>query len=107
MQKLSFKPFERKILINKLKEAFPQYKIQDSLGNLQVRTSGFTVTGNVQLGLKPNKGEITTRTNLDMVWAYILFALPLGIYILSKKNKQLAFENEVAQQLREILEPTS
>jgi len=60
MQKLTFKPFEKAQLIESLKENFPKYKIQNSFGTLQVRTSGFTATGNVKLKVNAKKGTVTT-----------------------------------------------
>ncbi len=105
MQQLQFKPFSKEMLIEGLRKKFPQYKIQTSMGTLQVRTSGFTITGNVQLKNNPKTGQVTTSTNLDMAFVYLFVMLPLGIYILAKKENTKRLENEVIQGLKEILEP--
>lgn len=96
-------PFEKEELIEGLKNAFPNYKIQSGFGPLQVRTKSFTVTGNVQIKAKPKKGEITTQTNYDMLPVYLLFFFPMGLYMYFKKDKQKAIEKEVADKLQEIL----
>lgn len=49
--------------------AFPQYKIHNSFGALRVRTSGFTLTDNVQINANPEKGIVRTQTNKDMVFS--------------------------------------
>jgi len=105
MQQLSFKPFLKETLIVELQKMFPQYKIQTSLGTLQVRTSGFTVTGNVAIKCKPGAGEVTTSTNLDSAMIYLFFSLPLGVYILAKRGRTQQLENEVVEGIKQILEP--
>ena len=105
MQNLQFKPFSKEELIIGLQKKFPQYKIQTNMGTLQVRTSGFTITGNVQIKHNPKTGKITTSTNLDMVVVYLFTLLPLGIYILAKKENAKRLENEVVEGLKELLEP--
>ena len=105
MQTLHFKPFSKEKLIEGLYKQFPHRKVQTNLGTVQVRTSGFTITGNVGLKLNPKKGTITTNTTADMVFVYLFFMLPLGIYILAKKSKTKALEAEVIAGLKEILEP--
>lgn len=105
MQKLQFKPFDRNHLIEELKKAFPNHKIQTGFGGFQVRTSGFTVTGNVNLQTNAQKGTIATRTNLDMAVVFLFMLPPVGIYVLLKKEKQKAMEKEVVAKLNEILEP--
>ncbi len=105
MNKLNFKPFIKEDLIEKLKANFPEHKIQTGFGGLQVRTSGFTATGNVKLNISPKKGTITTQTNYDMVVLFIIICWPLGLYVYSKKQKQKDFENLVVEKLNEILEP--
>ncbi|MFK7813074.1 MAG: hypothetical protein AB8B59_11305 [Maribacter sp.] len=103
MIKSNVAPFEKEQLIEGLKTAFPNYKVQSGLGGLQVRTSGFTVTGNVQVKIKPKKGEIITQTNYDMRVVFLLFFFPMGVYIFMKKDKQIAMEKEVADRINEIL----
>lgn len=105
MQKLTFKPFEKAKLIEALKVNFPSYKIQTSFGALQVRTSGFTATGNVKLKVNAKKGTISTQTNYDMLILMLIVSFPLGIYVYTKKEKQLKMEHDVADRLNEILEP--
>jgi len=105
MQQLHFKTFEKAQLITSLKENFSQYKIQNSLGTLQVRTSGFTLTGNVKLNVNATKGKIKTQTNYDMLILFLIISFPIGIYIYTKKEKQKAMENEVVNKLQEILVP--
>jgi|GEM_PF-1352452 len=105
MQTLHVKPFSKEKLIEGLYRQFPHRKVQTNLGTVQVRTSGFTVTGNVALKLNPAKGTITTNTSADMAFVYLFFCLPLGIYILAKKSKTKALEEEVVAGLKEILEP--
>lgn len=75
------------------------------MGTLQVRTSGFTITGNVAIKCKPEQGKITTSTNLDMAFVYLFFMLPLGIYILAKQARTKQFESEVVAGLKQLLEP--
>lgn len=107
MQNLQFKPFDKDELTVKLKEAFPEYKVQTTFGNLQVRKSGFTITGNVALKITPEAGITRTQTNLDMALIFLLVSLPIGIYIYMKAEKTKALENEVVAKLKEILEPVS
>ncbi len=102
---LEFEPFNKEELIERLKIEFPNYIIQTGLGGLQVRTSGFTVTGNVKININAKKGRITTQTNFDMVALFLIFFLPLGIYILTKKEKQQAMEKEIANKIKDILKP--
>jgi len=103
MIKLNVEPFKKEELVEGLKTAFPNYKIQSGIGAFQVRTKSFTVTGNVQLKIKPKKGEITTQTNYDMRFVFLLFFFPMGVYIFMKKDKQLVMEKEVAEKIKEIL----
>lgn len=103
MIKLSVAPFEKEVLVEGLTQAFPQYKIKTGMGAFQVRTKNFTVTGNVQLKIKPKKGEVTTQTNYDMRIAYLIISFPLALYIMSKKDKQKAMEKEVADMVVKIL----
>ncbi|WP_298488080.1 hypothetical protein [uncultured Maribacter sp.] len=105
MQELQFKPFEKAQLIETLQEKFPQYKVQNTFGNLQVRTSGFTLTGNVKLNVNGIKGKIKTQTNYDMLILFLIISFPIGIYIYAKKEKQKAMENEIVNKLQEILVP--
>ncbi len=88
------------MLIKWLKNEFPNYKIQTGFGGLQVRTSSFTLTGNVKINVMPKKGIITTQTNYDMVILFILLIFPVGLYILSKKDKQKQMEQEVADKIK-------
>jgi hypothetical protein len=104
MTKLELTPFEKDQLIEGLQKSFPQYKIQTGWGGLQVRTSGFTVTGNVKVDAKPEKGIIRTSTNLDMVIIYLLFIWPLAVYILIKSKKQKAMEAEVAEGIKKMFQ---
>lgn len=105
MTNLNFKPFSKNELVEGLRKKFPQYKIQDSLGNLQVRTSGFTMTGNVQIINNPKKGTVTTRTNLDLMPAFLICLPPIGLYILSKKDKVKRLEAEVVEGIQSLLSP--
>lgn len=105
MQNLIFKPFTKAALIEGLHKQFPQYKIQTGFGTLQVRTKGFTLTGNVQVKSDPGKGKITTQTNLDMAFVLLIFCFPVGIYVLTKKEKIKQIEAEVVAGLKRILEP--
>lgn len=102
MQRLNLKPFSKNELIEGLKKTFPQYKIQTSFGALQVRTSGFTLTGNVKIDTNPETGKITTQTQLDSKPFLILF-FPIGLYVMMKKEKIKRFENEVIEGIKKIL----
>lgn len=105
MTKLEYQPFDKKELREKLAEKFPQYLVRSSFGNTQVRTKGFTVTGNVNLNLNGKKGLVKTQTNYDMFVVYLLFFWPLAIYIYTKRDKQKKLEEEVVTKLNEILQP--
>lgn len=107
MMKLNVEPFDKQLLIEGLKISFPNYKIQTTFGSLQVRTSGFTVTGNVKISAKHKKGKITTQTNYDMVSFFLLFFFPLGLYIFIKKEKQKKMEREVVNEIKKILKVKS
>ncbi|QNL47948.1 hypothetical protein H8S90_14100 [Olivibacter sp. SDN3] len=105
MKKLTFKPFLKATLIERLREKLPHYKIVTSMGSLRVRTSGFTVTGNVHIKTKPGAGKVKTSTNFDMAFFYLFFSLPVGFYLFLKKEKMIKLEDEIVQALKEILEP--
>lgn len=105
MQKLRFKPFSKEQLVEGLKAKLPHRIITTNFGALQVRTGGFTVTGNIGLRLKPEQGTVMTSNSLDMVIILLLFCLPLGIYVLAKRGKIKALEAEVVAALKELLEP--
>ncbi len=112
MTELNFKPFDKKMLIEQLKIQFPNYKIQkgfggDAISPLQVRTSGFTITGNVAVKTIPEKGFVKTQTPLDMVLPYWFFFPPIALYITLKRKKQRAMEEEVIEKLKKILEPVN
>ncbi|ASW73463.1 hypothetical protein IQ37_15475 [Chryseobacterium piperi] len=104
MQSLQFKPFSKSELIEGLRNTFPKYKIQTSFGALQVRTSGFTITGNVKINAHPETGRVSTQTNNDMSMFYLIFSFPIAIYIMTKKEKIKQLENEVVEGLKKILE---
>src|SRR5690606_25517729 len=104
MQFLQFKPFSKQELMEDLKRVLPGYKIQNTFGTLQVRTSGFTVSGNVALKCDPSKGWIRTQTNYDYAYVYLFMMLPLGIYLLNRKQKMIALENLVITKLHDLLE---
>ncbi|MFW0717904.1 hypothetical protein [Pedobacter sp. N23S346] len=105
MQNLQFKPFPKSELIDGLKRTFPKYKIQTSFGMLQVRTSSFTITGNVQINANPETGNVITKTNSDNVsWFFVIFQFPIAMYVKSKKEKIMRLENEVVEGLKKILE---
>ncbi|MDH6253872.1 hypothetical protein M2347_003599 [Chryseobacterium sp. H1D6B] len=106
MQILNLKPFSKQELIEGLKKTFPQYKIQTSFGALQVRTSGFTLTGNVKVDANPETGKISTKTQLDSGIFLILY-FPIGIYVMLKKEKIKRLENEVIEGIKKILEENS
>lgn len=102
MQRLNLKPFSKNELIEGLRKTFPQYKIQTSFGALQVRTSGFTLTGNVKIDTNPETGKITTQTQLDSK-AFLILFFPIGLYVMMKKEKIKRFENEVIEGIKKIL----
>jgi hypothetical protein len=102
MQRLQLKPFSKTELIEGLKKTFPQYKIQTNFGSLQVRTSGFTLTGNVKINANPKTGKIATQTQLDSGFFLILY-FPIGIYVMMKKEKIKRLENEVVERIKKIL----
>lgn len=104
MQNFNFKPFSKPEFIEELRKAFPQYKIQTSLGALQVRTSGFTLTGNVKINANPETGKVRTETASDSAMLYLIFCFPIGIYMYAKKEKIKKLENEVAEGIKKILE---
>ncbi|MBT2619340.1 MULTISPECIES: hypothetical protein [Chryseobacterium] len=105
MQSLLFSPFSKKEFIEDLRKTFPQYKIQTSFGALQVRTSGFTITGNVKINANPETGMVTTQTNNDMPIVYLIFQFPIAIYIRMKKDKIKRLEDEVVEGIKKILQP--
>ncbi|PIF45958.1 hypothetical protein CLU96_2974 [Chryseobacterium sp. 52] len=104
MQHFQFKPFSKKEFIEGLKKTFPQYKIQTGFGALQVRTSGFTLTGNVKIATNPEIGKVSTETCLDSATLYLIFCFPIGIYMMMKKQKVKKFENEVIEGIKKLLE---
>jgi hypothetical protein len=103
MQHLQFRPFSKKEFIEDLRKTFPQYKIQTSFGALQVRTSGFTITGNVKINANPDTGVVSTQTNNDMPVIYLIFQFPIAIYIRMKKDKIKRLEDEVVAGIKRIL----
>lgn len=105
MEKLTFKPFSKAVLIDALREKFPHLKVQHHFGVVQLRTSGFTVTGNVGLILHPKKGRITVNSSADKIFLYMFIAFPIGVYALFKRKKARAMEKEVVAGLSEMLEP--
>lgn len=107
MHNLQFKPFSKNELIDGLKRTFPQYKIQNSFGVLRVRTSGFTLTGNVQINTNPETGKVRTQTNNDMSIFFLIFYFPIAMYMKTKKEKMIRLENEVVEGLKKILEEQS
>lgn len=104
MRFLPFKPFSKEKLIEDLSVALPHHKIQHTFGTLQVRTSGFTISGNVVLKCNPKEGWIRTQTNYDHVLVYLIVMFPIGLYLLSKKRKALDLENLVVDKLSQLLE---
>ncbi|KMQ67351.1 hypothetical protein ACM39_14475 [Chryseobacterium sp. FH2] len=86
-----------------LKKTFPQYKIQTGFGALQVRTSGFTLTGNVKINTNPETGKISTETASDSALLYLIFCFPIGVYMYMKKEKIKRLENEVIDGIKKIL----
>lgn len=104
MQTLNFKPFSKKDFIEELRKTFPQYKIQTGLGALQVRTSGFTLTGNVKINANPETGKVTTETASDSAILYLILCFPIGIYMYMKKEKIKNLENEVIEGIKKILQ---
>ncbi|MBK1896768.1 hypothetical protein [Chryseobacterium paridis] len=103
MQTLYFRPFSQTEFIEDLRKIFPQYKIQTSFGTLQVRTSGFTITGNVKINTNPGTGVVTTQTNSDIPMFYFIFSFPIAIYIRMKKDKIKRLEDEVVAGINRIL----
>lgn len=99
MQNFNVKPFTKNELIEELRKKFPQYKIQTSFGALQVRTSGFTLTGNVKIDTNPDTGKITTTTQLDSM-PFLIIMFPIGLYVLAKKQKIKDFENEIIEGIK-------
>lgn len=102
MQHLQVRPFSKTELIEGLRKIFPKYKIQTSFGALQVRTSGFTLTGNVKIDAHPETGKIATQTQLDSTFFLIMF-FPIGLYVMMKKEKIRRLENEVIKGIKKIL----
>ncbi|ASK29400.1 hypothetical protein CEY12_04480 [Chryseobacterium sp. T16E-39] len=105
MQTLMFSPFSKDKFIEDLRRIFPQYKIQTSFGTLQVRTSGFTITGNVKINADPETGMVSTQTNSDIAMIYFIFNFPMAIYIRMKKDKIKRLEDEVVAGIKTILNP--
>ncbi|MDQ1803716.1 hypothetical protein ACNFU2_04465 [Chryseobacterium sp. PTM-20240506] len=103
MQTLQFRPFSQSEFIEDLRRIFPQYKIQTSFGTLQVRTSGFTLTGNVKITTNPGIGTVITQTNSDIPLFYFIFSFPIAIYIRMKKDKIKHLEDEVVAGIKQIL----
>ena len=103
MTTLNVQPFNKQDLIEGLQTSFPNYKIQENFGPIQVRTSGFTLTGNVKINAKQKEGKITTQTNYDMLVLFLLLLFPLGIYIYLKKEKQKQMELEVVHEIKKIV----
>lgn len=103
MQHFQFQPFSKSEFIESLKKTFPQYKIQTGFGALQVRTSGFTLTGNVKITTNPEIGKVSTETCLDSAVLYLIFCFPIGIYMMVKKQKVKKFESEVIAGIKKIL----
>lgn len=103
MQNLQFRPFSKKEFIEDLRKTFPQYKVQTSFGTLQVRTSGFTITGNVKINTNPETGMVSTQTNSDIPFFYLIFQFPIAIYIRMKKDKIKRLEDEVVAGINRIL----
>jgi len=99
MQNFNVKPFTKNEFIDELRKKFPQYKIQTSLGALQVRKSGFTLTGNVKIDTNPNTGKITTTTQLDSMPFLCQLAFTFG----QKKQKIKDFENEVIEGIKAMM----
>lgn len=89
-------------LVTHLSDTFPEYAVNKRFGNIQVRTSGFTLTGNV--AIKPNKRQqhLKLSTNYDMRMLYWFLNWPIAIYVTTKKDKQLAMEQEVAIAITEF-----
>ncbi|WP_223607796.1 hypothetical protein [Chryseobacterium sp. OSA05B] len=103
MQHFQFQPFSKSEFIERLKKTFPQYKIQTGFGALQVRTSVFTLTGNVKITTNPEIGKVSTETCLDSAVLYLIFCFPVGIYMMMKKQKVKKFESEVIAGIKKIL----
>lgn len=102
MQNFNVKPFTKNEFIEELRKKFPQYKIQTSLGALQVRKSGFTLTGNVKIDTNPDTGKITTTTQLDSM-PFLIIMLPIGLYVWFKKQKIKDFEEEVIEGIKAMM----
>lgn len=62
-----------------------------------MRTSGFILTGNVQINANPETGKISTQTNNDMSTFFLIFYFPIAMYIKTKKEKIKRLENEVVE----------
>lgn len=107
MTKLTFEPFDKEQLIKDLKAYFPQYSIKKGIGNIQVRKRVFTLTGVVGLNIQANKGKITTQTNYDLRFLYLMFGGVMGLYIFSKKKAQREMEQEVVTALKSLLKPVN
>lgn len=97
---LQFQPFDKAKLIEDLKTALPQYKVKKGIGAVQVRSRAITLTGVVGMNIQAAKGRIKTQTNADMAALFIVFFLPIGIYILLKRKKQQQMEQEVITVLK-------
>ncbi|MGO1245157.1 hypothetical protein [Sphingobacterium sp. JB170] len=105
MKVLRFKPFSKGQLIEGLREKLPDRKITANFGAIQVRTSGFTLTGSIGLKIKPERGMITMTNGRDMVVILLFLFLPLGIYVLARSRRIKALEAEVIAGLNELLKP--
>ena len=103
MTVLNVEPFNKKEFVEELKASLPNYKVKLGFGITTVRTSNFTVTGNVQINMYPKKGKIKIQTRYDSVILWLIFITFLGIYVYLKKKKQIALEQEVVEKIKTIL----
>ena len=102
------KPFKAEEVIAELKKAFPNYIVRSAIGSnskaVQVRTKKITFRGHASVAFNPEKGKFKVSTHLDMVYLYLLFLLPVAIYIMMKKDDIKAHEKLVVDKVEEIIQ---
>ena len=104
MTTLPFDFDKREELVMHLSKKLPAYQVKKRFGNIQVRTGPVTLTGSVNVRAEKKAEKLRITTNYDMRIAYWLMSWPAAIYIVSKKEKQLTMEREVAVVIEEFIE---
>lgn len=90
-------------LAHHLSQILPRYKVIKRFGNLQIRTSNFTLTGNVTVRHHKKKQRLKLSTQYDMLVLYWFVNWPIAIYLTVKKEKQQAMEQEVTIAIEKFL----